>query len=369
MVSVVPNVYLLKFHVDTVAISLGLSSCLILQSCRDQSTSTRKIAGISALLLALAFWTKQTEIFILPAQFIYLWMRLGIRAALAHAALSFGFILALGLAFGYLFGFHELVFAMFTLPASHPLSDNKAEITFRIIESALPYILVLGLLLPLLWRHRQSSLGEWLPHQPWFLPLLASATFLPMGFLGDLKAGGTDNVHHQMYYLAAATTIALIGSTSQDFPYKIRRRFSISLVILVAILSVTVSTIRVYPRILYADTPYHSPLQKAYEYVLAHPGEVYFPWYPLAHLLGEGHLYHSMPVFSPEDYENTRARYPLSDKEINQYIPQSMRYVASDEDRSFDSEYLVRLPQCGLPVDIPELTGWTVYACTAGMQK
>ena len=90
-----------------------------------------------------------------------------------------------------------------------------------------------------------------------------------------------------------------------------------------------------------------------------HPGEVYFPWHPLAGLMAEGRLYH----FSYGLSDRELAGYPVSQEHFQRYIPAQTQYVALPEHAKRDAEYVFRyLPDFSRKVTADDLPGWTLYA-------
>ncbi len=60
-------------------------------------------------------------------------------------------------------------------------------------------------------------------------------------------------------------------------------------------------------------------MDNVFRYSKAHPGSIYFPDYPLAVLLAEGHLYH----FSWGLQDREQAGYPVNAQEFLRYTPHS----------------------------------------------
>jgi hypothetical protein len=96
------------------------------------------------------------------------------------------------------------------------------------------------------------------------------------------------------------------------------------------------------------------------QYSNAHPGEAYFPWYPLPCLLGEGRLYH----FSYGVFDRELAGRPMSEKHFLKYVPREARYICFHDApmRDFPEEYVLSYLQNFHEVPAPEgLENWTVY--------
>ena len=91
-----------------------------------------------------------------------------------------------------------------------------------------------------------------------------------------------------------------------------------------------------------------------------HPGEAYFPWNPLPHLLAEGRLYH----FAYGLFDRDLGGFRVTPDHIARFVPEQCRYVCFPEGRRTH-----RPPMCLEPwlrdfarrVDIPELPGFECY--------
>jgi hypothetical protein len=95
-------------------------------------------------------------------------------------------------------------------------------------------------------------------------------------------------------------------------------------------------------------------------FVRQHPGEAYFPWNPLAHLLSEGRLYH----FAYGLFDRDLGGFPVDGDHLSRYVPEGCRVVCFPGGRrghrpapSLEA-WLRRFPR---RVEIPELPGFECY--------
>ena len=99
-----------------------------------------------------------------------------------------------------------------------------------------------------------------------------------------------------------------------------------------------------------------NPQESAFRYVQNHPGKGYFPWTPLAHLLGEGRLYH----FDYGMSDRRLGNHPITREHFWHHVPRELEFVAYF--RAQDHETLeYYLTDFVLSSPIPELPGWEIY--------
>ena len=78
--------------------------------------------------------------------------------------------------------------------------------------------------------------------------------------------------------------------------------------------------------------------QQAYDFLMTHPDtRIYFPAYPLAHLMAEQKLYHFMLAIRDREVE---AGVPLSPEQFQAHVPPAPEYVAWSK-RLYKTERLI----------------------------
>jgi hypothetical protein len=92
--------------------------------------------------------------------------------------------------------------------------------------------------------------------------------------------------------------------------------------------------------------------QLAYDFAVQHPGEVYYPWQPLATLLAEGRLYH----FDYALMDRFIGGYEPTPEHLRANLPPRMRWIAANG-RVWTFHYF---PEFSQEVQLPELPGWVV---------
>ncbi len=107
--------------------------------------------------------------------------------------------------------------------------------------------------------------------------------------------------------------------------------------------------------------PQVNRITQVYQYSIKHPGEVYFPWYPLPCLMGEGQLYH----FSYGVFDRELAGRPLREEHFLKYVPPHSKYICfmpPSGGKEFPEKYVLSYLRNYHKVPAPaELEDWEVY--------
>jgi hypothetical protein len=353
----------LTIHADAPALGLGALACGLLATAPPPLTRPR-LAAV-ALAAVLAAWTKQTTAPLVVALLAFAWLRDGRRAAVALGA----WIAAVGLVVSAVclvaFGPAELLFNMATLPARMPWYD---EATRGRLGTALA---VGGLLGRLAWLPAVVTaallvaLRRELRSAPTTLFAAVAVVLVPVAIVSAAKVGGYLNTFSVCtYFLTAAATLGLAsvaraGARGGGLP-------RMALVIGVAGLGLavargpggpwtaptTLARLRAW-----AD----NPQEHAYAAARAHPGEIYFPWNPLATLLAENRLDNN----EIGAWNRDLARSPIDDALWRSRLPPRLRLLASRPPRdafTWLPPPTRRLPEFTEPATVAGLEGWTVLA-------
>jgi hypothetical protein len=99
-----------------------------------------------------------------------------------------------------------------------------------------------------------------------------------------------------------------------------------------------------------------APQQEAYDFARLHPGQAYFPWFPLPTILAEKKLYHSTYAI----FDREIAGYRPSYEHVRSVFPDTLRYIAYKDIyvnilQSYFPEFTTIATVDGLP-------GWNVYS-------
>ena len=236
LISVTPstNLILFRIHVDAAAVGLGLAAIAALthKAIYDQA----KPLVLSALLLSLAIWSKQTMIFLGCGILIYLALCHGSKALRAYSlALSYTF-LPMSLLFIALFGLHELYTFLVDLPARHTAAQNSASIlggvwaslwvNFVPVAKWVVLTCVVGVLAsywpqlkeainvrekqPNTLRSILRSTPQPLKPPSLILLLICTIALTPISLFSLFRPGGALNGLHHHYFLIAAACLLLL---------------------------------------------------------------------------------------------------------------------------------------------------------------
>ncbi len=329
-------------HVDAPAVGLGLLACLFLSG---SAAPRRRNLALAASCTVLAAWTKQVEAPLAFAQLLYLVLRFGRRPAihyffaLAIAALA---VSAFWLVF---FPLDALLFNLVQIPGTQRFTDLD-YLPKEMARFLPPFLLVCWFS----WRATRDQRKRWI-EAPGALLFLAFLFLLPLSMLARAKVGGFLNSFHALAFLLAAT--AVTWSAWAESSATTRRRVPL----LSALLGLVVLPWGLLPK--YTDAfshVGHNPHARAASFASLHPGEAYFPWHPLAHLEGEGKLYH----FDYAVRDRELAGFAMSDEHIRAHLPGDLRWILVDGHAGPPS-ILQRLPAFSVETTLEEMPGWRVF--------
>jgi len=295
--------------VDAVAAGLGAAACVALLG---PEAGPRRIV-LAALLAALATWTKQVEAPLALGLAAWLWFHRRSRAALGFAAAHAAALLLIAAPVFTLLSARDVVFNLWTVPAHHPLpggwSTARVELLELVRYSAPLWIPCAGALF--LARRGRTA---WAPAGASVF-LVAALAVLPTGVLAAIKLGGDRNSLHSVYFLAIATALALAG----EWPAGLRRsrEWRTAGLLTAAVLATTLSFRQTEAHARLTALPAQCLSQEDWAFARTRPGEIYFPWDPLATLLAEGKMYH----FEYGVFDRIAAGRPLTAAQLASGLP------------------------------------------------
>jgi hypothetical protein len=342
----------------------------------------------SATLATLAFWCKVTLAGLLPALFVSVLLVDGWRASLRYAACAFASAAVTTATVLLVFGPGEVVYNVFVLPAAHPWGELvKWESTGALQDSYPDSLAVRAKWLRIAaveYCETNAIIAVALPCSAYVylvggagtarsrsLTLLTTCLFLaflahlPISLAARAKVGGDVNAYAYSLLFALLLTavwlgISLQGGTDSRTAWAPGMAFVLTASIMVwAACFVGPRAIGVAHRRAWRQAGAASHNVQAYRYAAAHPGEAYFPWYPLASLLAEGHWYH----FSYGVFDRELAGRRIGEDHFLRYVPRNPKYVCFDDESNpklneYVLSYLRNYHAIAAP---PELDGWHVY--------
>ncbi len=183
---------------------------------------------------------------------------------------------------------------------------------------------------------------------------------LPSAIAGRAKAGGDINSFSlALFFLTCGLTVMLADMARGVEPLAVR----VAIPVLVAILAPLANSRkrRSFPPLpaKVRELP-QAPQSVAFEYLRRHPGEAYFPWFPLAHLFAEHQFRHY--AFGIADRLLAGEQVTVAD--FRAYTPEHPRIIAFSSDGTpdvFGRDLMAYLPEYRCCVNDPELPRWRVY--------
>ncbi len=295
-----PSTSLQYIQSDNAAIAFGLvSNLLILRTSRSHQ-SPLVFAGVCA---ALAVWSKQTSLGIIPAQLLWLALTTGRATAFRYAGVCIFCGLTLGAVFVAWFGFDALWLNMVRIPGRLPFAEDLLARTHDFQLHILGYVLLpaTGLIV--------ARRAVWRRDSPWLLPALAWVCLLPTALISIYRIGGATNSLNGFLYLLPLGALAVA--------VKLRHLTPRASTAWMAALTLAILTQQLAHSPLLPLRPMTKPLIEAEALSRAFPGQVYFPWHPLVTYFCEHRFDHA------EDGLTTHgeAEIELSPETIRRYLP------------------------------------------------
>lgn len=331
---------------DGPALGLGILACLALLS-EDGAAPSRTRLVASATAAVLACWTKQTAAPLPLALLTAVWLAHGRTVATGYLMALAGIGIAISGVLVAAMG-EPMLFNMFVMLGRQAwyrpgLAGVLAE-GATLLGSAWEVLAGLGVAL-LVWRLAGGEVSR-VAFRPWMPLLLAAAFLFPTGALGANKLGGEENAFHSMYYLIAALA-TMLADAGRSMRLARAPGYVFCVVALLAAWNTGRLSVWASRRPLWQNKQ-----QLAYEFALRHPGEVYFPWYPLATLMAEGRLYH----FEYGMFDRFLGGFEPTPNHVRAYVPPRMHWIAGHE-RMWCARYF---PEYSRVVTLPDLPGWVV---------
>lgn len=336
-------------HADAPA--LFLSGLAVVSTVRYFASSRIQWVFAAAVTASLAPWAKQPAVPIVALPALVLIAAKRWRPLAWYCA---GVVLLEGgwtVFFSTLYGFSNLWLWLIAIPSRQPwtsvwstaLPNANQDL---LLENAPALVLIFTVL----WIRRRvfrECIG-----QPWMVSLAAGLLLWPTAVLGHVKVGGALNaLLYSTYFIAIAALALTRESLAHGKPEWVRAAAFSALIATSVPLLITIAKTAVVPH-----RAVSSPSITAFRYMQRHPGEVYFPWYPVAGYLAEHRWYH----FELGISDRTAAGISIDRDNARRYLPPGMHYVAFSG--TVPKATLELLPEFDRRVELPELAGWVVLA-------
>ena len=301
-------------HADAPALACAALACLF--AMRERRTFFAwENELVAALCGTLAVFAKQNMAPVLVAVAIWFALRGGrdlwrfITFSIVLAAVMAGFTVTV-LSSPSAFFFNCLV-----MPTHQPLDKT-------LLFPALSEICGFGLMLLLIpfafiaraWARSDAGTRGFLLGRRTPLLILAGVLMVPAAIAGRMKWGGNENSLGLALFFFVLALLAEIAAVRDEAE---ARLWSIPVLAccLVGLMPAAYFSVKSRPA---------SPIQQAFVYARQHPGQVYFPQFPLVHLMAEGKLYH----FSWGLTDRRNAGVPVSDEHFRANISPNAEVLA-----------------------------------------
>jgi hypothetical protein len=296
-----------RIHSDAPALGLAGLACWL--AVRGGS----RAFGLACVCAWLSVWAKQTMVVLPLVLPVWSLATAGIRAGIRAAGCVFVTGVVVSGPFLMVWGGDAMAFNAVLWPGHLPwkgtLPGNLAGVAAELVPQALPFLIVL--LAGLGWKSGSKS---------WLLSVLVGLALVPMAILGRVKKGGDLNSFSPALYpwlLACAARVAQLASGTDGSSLAWRRWLAAGLAGFTLMgIPTFITEAKIYTRL--------RPGHAEHAYLKAHPGQVYFPWHPLAHLTAEGRLTHH----AHSVWERRVAGYPVSKGHTLAGIPPGCQFVA-----------------------------------------
>lgn len=268
-----PGASLQYIQSDNAAVAFGLLSVFFLGS---RSPSAAMLAGLTA---ALAVWSKQTALALIPAQLLWLALAHDRSAAIRHAAICAAAGSALGAGFIVQFGWDGLWLNLVHLPGQFPYSQDFVGRTETLWQA-----LALNVALPLacVVAARRMIFRR---DSPWLLPVLMWLFLLPGSLASIYKVGGAANSLNGALHLLPTAALTAVGWLRWATP---RTAAAWMAAIALGVLLHQLSAAPLLP-----VRPLTAHLASGAVLADRFAGQIYFPWNPLLTFYREHRFYHA----------------------------------------------------------------------------
>jgi hypothetical protein len=350
-----------EVHADAPALGLGALALGLLGRCQGPADRARRWGAI--VLAALAVWSKQLMAPVFGLLPLWVLVREGLGPALRFGLAWVVGGLAIGLAMIAAFPPRAMLFHILEITRQHPWNAvgllSIAGIFFNKMEVEHVIILMLAAAGLACRPALREATSEDRP-AAWPLFLAAGLVQSPLAILGLIKKGGHDNqLAFSLYFLAIGTVLLLVRVLERDQAEERREGTArLPLAILgVDLVLALIGTQWVALRLAMGQPTGPDP-RVVVRYLRAHPGEAYFPWNPLEHLMVERRATHSEYGV----YDRELANVPLSRTHFLQYVPPRARRICYPEGITVAEQITLRYAGGHWErTSVRELPGWICF--------
>jgi hypothetical protein len=349
-----------NIHADGPGLAASAIACGALYN-----VSRRTALPISAICAVLALLCKQMFLPVPLVLLAYLAITAGRTAAARYLVWLAGTGILLGVAALLAWGPAHLYHSLIWMPGHHPWGSNPLVSSIQalraFIRQSLPVLVPLLAAAVYIVAGADGNLAPRALATSRCIPILAvGVALLPFSIAGRAKIGGDINsFSFALFFLTCGLTVMLADLARTASTRRLAVAVLIALILPIAISEAPLlldlpSRLRQLPQ---------SGQTVAYDYLRRHPGEAYFPWFPISHFYAE----HQFRHYGFGIGDRLLAGESISEADFRAYVPPQPRIIAfaSDGGRdAFGYDLMKYLPGYRCEVTDPELPGWTVLANT-----
>jgi hypothetical protein len=319
-----------RVHADAPALGLSMASCAALALGRGRWRPATDL--LSCALAALSVLAKQTALPVVVVLPLWVLLTRGLRPALIYALEMAACGALLTAATFSAFDLRGFLFSAVAVPGRYPwkgrFPTNLMRSGLELLRENLFFLVTLAagaaheLAGP--GPGRDPSWRRRLAEGPWYLVGALGLANVPFAILGHVKEGGVVNCFTPTTYFLAAASLLMIAQilergpdASELGPQAHRLLHTVAMLGAAAMLVIAAQTAAIDIIGLRLVAPRANRAQVACDYIGRHPGAAYFPDQPLAHLMAEGKMYHSLQSL----HERQVANFPVGREQLLAHVP------------------------------------------------
>ena len=355
-----------EIHADAPALGLAALAAGLMARSRPEDRPWRQAAAL--LLATLSVWTKQLTapvlLIVLP---FWAYLTGGLKGLLRVVAMAIAGGLGISIVLLAAFDASRTIFNIVTIPLLHPRRMeaitwavwNLLELEQR--QILLLLVLAAGVLGLLTRKSHERRSGGGLISEPWALFLLVAVAEFPLSLMAYLKVGGDDNnLGFMLYFLTLAGFLmhARLKAPSRAADEVDPASPSFRGILVLTFVLTLLGAEQIALAFAKPGPTWQGQQGEALRYIERHPGDVYFPWNPLEHLVAEGRLYH----FEYGVFDRILAGYPPTADHFRRYIPEHTRLVCYPPGTTVGDQVTLKyLEDFREKIQIDELPDWECY--------
>ncbi len=354
-------------HADAQALGFTGLACAPLMS--DAGAKRGRNIILAGIFSVLAVASKQTTVPIVAAIAVWLTLLTGPRAVWRYTLACAATAVVLTILLAFMIDYPNMWFNAVTVPRRHPMQGqfplNFISKINEMIGYTGPFLQIA--IVALCWRTWRADtasgqkIRRWLEDEKWVLLLVIAVFLIPTMMAAATKVGGSrNNYAYFLYPIYLALSTLVIRELSVKTADPAGPDLKLLLVTSFVAATAAVRFLPIVQSLRYAEEGYHNQHQISYEYLKAHPGQVYFPWHPLAHLMVEGRLTHH--EYGLVDRYNAGFGITASHFKKDGLGQAQVICLPPGDQLQYKPQWFQDLVGPDVhPIELPDLPGWNAY--------